>query len=59
MSNIRYFPGVKLFLEIIKSGVEEKDLDYFYSEAFEHHCKVLNLHEETVRCKALNAIGAV
>lgn len=41
-------PELKLYVEIIAQGYEDKDVDYFRSIEFEEHCDLLKLNPEYV-----------
>ena len=36
--------GARIIMECFKSGIREKDVEYFQGEVFENHCALLNLN---------------
>lgn len=38
----------RLYLEIMKSAVEDDDLEYFLGETFRHHCTIIGVDSEVV-----------
>ena len=47
----------KILEAVIKSGVKEKDYEYFSSETFEHHCDMLGVNVNVMRAAVNRHMG--
>lgn len=46
----------RLIVEIIRSGIEEKDFEYFNSATFTEHCRSIGLEPSYLRRKIISVL---